>query len=78
MTPSSDSPEQAVDEELALRGEQSAMVLLVDDQIMVVEAIRRSLANQPNIAFHFCVNPAAARPADPSRASGFERPAVPG
>ncbi|RPJ37932.1 MAG: response regulator [Planctomycetaceae bacterium] len=30
------------------------MVLLVDDQAMVCEAVRRSLANQPDIDFHFC------------------------
>ena len=31
-----------------------AMVLLVDDQAMVGEAIRRALANQNGIDFHFC------------------------
>ena len=36
------------------------MVLLVDDQAMVGEAIRRALANQPNIDFHYCANPAEA------------------
>ncbi len=35
----------------------SAMVLLVDDQVMVAEAIRRCLANQPSIAFHYCIDP---------------------
>ncbi len=60
MTPNSDLPEPSVAEELVQRGEQSAMVLLVDDQILVVEAIRRSLAGQPNIDFHYCVDPAAA------------------
>ncbi|MES2538926.1 MAG: PleD family two-component system response regulator [Pseudomonadota bacterium] len=30
------------------------MVLLVDDQVMVGEAIRRALLTQPNIDFHFC------------------------
>src|SRR5438045_8498390 len=30
------------------------MVLLVDDQAMVCEAVRRSLANQPDIDFHYC------------------------
>lgn len=34
-----------------------AMVLLVDDQVMVVEAVRRALANQPNLEFHYCLNP---------------------
>ena len=37
--------------------EYDVMVLLVDDQAMVGEAIRRALANQPNIDFHFCASP---------------------
>jgi len=32
------------------------MVLLVDDQALVGEAIRRMLANQPDIDFHYCAN----------------------
>src|ERR1051326_8600 len=32
------------------------MVLLVDDQAMVCEAVRRALANQPNIDFHYCAD----------------------
>ncbi len=38
----------------------SAMVLLVDDQVMVAEAIRRCLANQPNVDFHYCIDPTEA------------------
>src|SRR5476649_2728195 len=38
----------------------AVMVLLVDDQAMVGEAIRRMLANQPNIDFHYCANSADA------------------
>jgi signal transduction histidine kinase len=34
--------------------EYAAMVLLVDDQAMVGEAVRRALANQPDIDFHYC------------------------
>src|SRR5690349_11408849 len=37
--------------------EYSAMVLLVDDQVMVGQAIRRLLADLPDIDFHFCPNP---------------------
>ena len=37
--------------------DSSAMVLLVDDQAMVGEAIRRALAGEPNIDFHYCANP---------------------
>ena len=32
------------------------MVLLVDDQAMVCEAIRRALASQPDIDFHYCAD----------------------
>src|SRR5437867_2581919 len=35
----------------------TVMVLLVDDQAMVGEAIRRALLNQSDIEFHFCSNP---------------------
>src|SRR3954452_18298911 len=31
-----------------------AMVLLVDDQAMVCEAVRRALGNQVDIDFHYC------------------------
>jgi two-component system, chemotaxis family, response regulator WspR len=37
-----------------------SMVLLVDDQMMIGEAIRRALLGQPNIEFHYCGNPARA------------------
>ena len=40
--------------------EYYAMVFLVDDQAMVGEAIRRSLANETDIDFHYCSNPAVA------------------
>lgn len=39
---------------------QSIMVLLVDDQVMVAEAIRRALIGEPEIEFHYCSNPAEA------------------
>ncbi len=32
-------------------------VLLVDDQRMIVEVVRRLLADEPDIAFHFCTDP---------------------
>jgi class 3 adenylate cyclase len=35
-------------------------VLLVDDQAMIGEAVRRMLADQPDIAYEFCQNAAAA------------------
>lgn len=37
--------------------ENSAMVLLVDDQAMIGEAVRRGLAQEDNIDFHFCSDP---------------------
>ncbi|MEP6991771.1 MAG: hybrid sensor histidine kinase/response regulator [bacterium] len=37
--------------------EQSGMVLLVDDQPFVGEAVRRLLADQVDLAFHYCVDP---------------------
>jgi CheY-like chemotaxis protein len=36
------------------------MVLLVDDQAMVCEAVRRALAHQTDIQFHYCAEAAAA------------------
>jgi len=35
----------------------SCMVLLVDDQAMIGEAIRRALAKESDIEFHYCGNP---------------------
>lgn len=37
--------------------ENAVMVLLVDDQAMIGEAVRRNLADQDNIDFHFCADP---------------------
>jgi len=36
---------------------QSVMVLLVDDQFMVGEAIRRTLLDEVDVEFHYCANP---------------------
>ncbi len=38
-------------------GEYHTMVLLVDDQAMVCEAVRRALANEAAIDFHYCADP---------------------
>ncbi len=40
----------------ALPAEYHVMVLLVDDQAMVCEAVRRALASQPDIDFHYCAD----------------------
>ncbi len=39
------------------RDENAAMVLLIDDQAMIGEAVRRGLSNEDNIDFHFCSDP---------------------
>ncbi|MDH0749680.1 PleD family two-component system response regulator [Pseudomonas sp. GD03842] len=44
-------------DELHTTDENAAMVLLVDDQAMIGEAVRRGLANEENIDFHFCADP---------------------
>src|SRR5437870_12430203 len=41
-------------------GEWAFLVLLVDDQAIIGEALRRALVNEPDIGFHFCSNPAEA------------------
>ncbi|MCY1416109.1 Chemotaxis response regulator protein-glutamate methylesterase [compost metagenome] len=38
-------------------GDADVLVLLVDDQAMIGEAVRRALADDPNIDFHFCSDP---------------------
>jgi two-component system chemotaxis family response regulator WspR len=40
--------------------DSSSVVFMVDDQLMVGETVRRALANEPNIVFHFCSEPGAA------------------
>lgn len=40
--------------------EHPITVLLVDDQLMIVEAVRRMLADEPGIRFHGCTDPEAA------------------
>ena len=44
----------------AIKEDYVARVLLVDDQAMIGEAIRRVLANERDIEFHFCANSAEA------------------
>lgn len=44
-------------DELKAPDAESAMVLLVDDQAMIGEAVRRGLASEENIDFHFCADP---------------------
>ena len=49
----------------------SMMVLLIDDQAIVAQSVRRLLADRPNIALHYCSNPA-----DAIRAANEVRPTV--
>ncbi len=42
---------------MPLSNRYDVMVLLVDDQAIIGEAIRRALASQPDINFHFCSDP---------------------
>jgi two-component system chemotaxis family response regulator WspR len=44
-------------DELKLTADDAAMVLLVDDQAMIGEAVRRGLAEERGIDFHFCADP---------------------
>jgi len=41
-------------------GSNDIVVLLVDDQLIIGEAIRRAVADQPDISLHYCSDPAAA------------------
>lgn len=38
-------------------GEYTIRVLLVDDQLMIGEAVRRALVKEPNVEFRYCGNP---------------------
>src|SRR5882757_759667 len=40
--------------------DSNCVVLLVDDQLMIGEMVRRALANEPTIVFHFCSEPGEA------------------
>jgi two-component system, chemotaxis family, response regulator WspR len=40
--------------------DSNSVVLLVDDQLMIGETVRRALADEPNIVFHFCSEPGLA------------------
>jgi two-component system chemotaxis family response regulator WspR len=51
------SPIEPEEVEMPAATERPIVILLVDDQLMVGEAVRRSLGNEPGIEFHFCSNP---------------------
>ncbi|GAB5094544.1 diguanylate cyclase [Caballeronia sp. LP006] len=58
--------ERAVSELLAVAlnappaADLPVMVLLVDDQAIIAEALRRALADEPNVDLHYCADPASA------------------
>ena len=63
--PSKETPSglrRSVDETARLRAidDYNVIVLLVDDQAMIAEAVRRALGDEPNLVFHFCCEPGAA------------------
>lgn len=47
-------------EAVQTRNSSHAVVLLVDDQVMIAEAIRRMLADNGDIEFHYCKDPTRA------------------
>lgn len=57
MNPYSPSPTHRVPTGLS---EFHITVLLVDDQAIIGEAVRRMLADQPDITFHYCADPTQA------------------
>jgi len=60
--------EQAVQTEQTI-GRHQIIVLLIDDQAMVGEAVRRMLLGEENISYHFC--------SDPSKAIGMANELAP-
>jgi len=66
-TPSTTPSPQAAAE----HSNEPVMVLLVDDQVMVGEAVRRMLASEPDIDYHYC-----AAPDDALRVAKSTRPTV--
>jgi two-component system chemotaxis family response regulator WspR len=46
--------------DLRVLDDSNSVVLLVDDQLMIGESLRRALVDEPNIVFHFCSEPGAA------------------
>lgn len=51
---------QPVEDHLAVLKEYTISVLLVDDQAMVAEAVRRMLDGEEDISFHYCNDPSNA------------------
>lgn len=43
-----------------VHGHKGSVVLLVDDQLMIAEGIRRMLVDEPDLEFHYCSDPSKA------------------
>jgi len=56
----SDAPKAPIPDATVALGSLPVTVLMVDDQAMVGEAVRRMMADQPDIKFHFCSDPTKA------------------
>lgn len=55
-----DSPKFARAARARAADDYGAMVLLVDDQLIIAESVRRALAGEGDIDFHFCADPSQA------------------
>src|SRR6478672_11025785 len=53
-------PNANLNAEKVVSGPRGVRVLLVDDQAIVGETVRRMLADEAGVEFHFCQNPAEA------------------
>jgi len=52
-----DKPSTQVNKSGGVLQNYSTMVLLIDDQAMVAQAVRRLIADQPDIDLHYCADP---------------------
>lgn len=55
--PQADAAANSANSTKGANNEYMAMVLLVDDQAIIGEAVRRALAGEPDIDFHYCAQP---------------------
>ena len=54
--------------------EHKVTVLLIDDQLMIGETVRRMLAGEPDILFHFCRDAAKAVPEAKTKINPLRKP----
>jgi len=53
-------PDQGLSDPTTQLTEHGITVLLIDDQAIIAEAVRRMMAQEPDIRFHYCQDPAQA------------------